>query len=196
MKIIGLAGTNGSGKDVLGLMLAERRGYLNATATNMLLVGLKERGWPIDREHKAKLSAEWRRERGMGVIVDMAVDMFEAEPGQYKGIVVGSLRHPGEVERVHELGGVVVWIDADPKIRYDRIQSNLQERVNTHHEHQKTFEEFLSEQEREMHPIGDAATLNMSAVKEGADIFLENNGNDVASFKDAAEDVLNDRGVL
>ena len=47
-----------------------------------------------------------------------------------------------------------------------------------------------------MHPIGDAATLNMSAVKEGADIFLENNGNDVASFKDAAEDVLNDRGVL
>lgn len=196
MKIIGLSGTNGSGKDTVGHMLADKYGYLNASATNMLLVGLKERGWPIDREHKAKLSAEWRRERGMGVIVDMAVDMFEAVPGQYKGIVVSSLRHPGEVERVHELGGVVIWTDADPQIRYDRIQANLHERIDTHHEHEKTFEEFLAEQEREMHPVGDSATLNMAAVKETADIFLDNNGNDISVFRDLAEATLKDRNVL
>ena len=190
MKIIGLSGTNGSGKDTVAVMLDEQHGYLNASATNMLLVGLKERDWPIDRDHKAKLSAEWRRERGMGVIVDMAVDMFNANPDQYKGIVVGSLRHPGEVERVHELGGVVVWTDADPMIRYNRIQANLHERAGTHHEHEKTFEEFLAEQEREMHPIGDGATLNMSAVRDAADIFLNNDGNDVAVFKEAAEAAL------
>lgn len=191
MNIIGLSGTNGSGKDTVGQMLVERHGYLNASATNMLLVGLEERGWPIDREHKAKLSAEWRRKHGMGVIVDMAVEMFnQASPGRYKGIVVGSLRHPGEVERVHELGGKVVWTDADARIRYERIQASLHERVTTHHEHDKTFEEFLAEQEREMHPIGDSATLNMAGVKELADIFLDNSGDDIEAFKDEAEKAL------
>jgi cytidylate kinase len=151
MKIIGLCGTNGSGKDTVAHMLEERHNYLFASATNMLLVGLHERGWPIDREHKAKLSAEWRRARGMAVIIDMAVEMFESAPaGQYEGIVVGSLRHPAEADRVHELGGKVVWIDADPKIRYNRVQASLAERAVTHHEHNKTFEEFLAEQEREM----------------------------------------------
>jgi cytidylate kinase len=190
MKIIGVAGTNGAGKDVLGIMLAERHRFLNATATNMFLDELKERGWPPDREHKAKLSAEWRREHGMGVIVDKAVEMFEKEPGKYNGIVVGSLRHPGEMDRVHELGGTTVWIDADPRVRYDRIQRNLHERVGTHVEADKTFEEFLAEQEREMTPVGDEATLHLKAVKDRADIFLDNDGDDIETFKKEAEAVL------
>jgi cytidylate kinase len=191
MKIFGIGGTNGAGKDVLGIMLAERYGYLNATATTMFVIELNKRGWPIDREHKAKLSAEWRREYGMGVIVDKAIEMFQStKPGTYKGIAVGSLRHPGEADRVHELGGTMVWIDADPKIRYDRIQSNLHERAGTHAEEGKTFEEFLAEQEREMKPVGDEATLHIAAVKERADIFLDNNGGDVEVFKDMAAKAL------
>lgn len=190
MKLIGLSGTNGSGKDTVALMLAERHGFLNATATGMFVVELNKRGWPIDREHKAKLSAEWRRQHGMGVIVDKAVELFRQNPGKYKGIVVGSLRHPGEADRVHELGGTMVWVDADPKIRYNRIQSNLHERVGTHDEHNKTFEQFLFEEQREMTPIGDEATLNMSAVKERADIYLDNNGNSIETFKDQAEKTL------
>jgi hypothetical protein len=54
----------------------------------------------------------------------------------------------------------------------------------------KTFEQFLVEQEREMHHVGDKATLNIADVKERADIFLENNGNDIEAFKDAAEKAL------
>jgi len=190
MIIFGLGGTNGSGKDTVAQMLAERHGYLNASATEMFLGELNKRGWPIDREHKAKLSAEWRREFGMGVIVDKAVEMFNASPDTYKGIIVGSLRHPGEADRVHELGGKQIWVDADAHIRYDRIQKSLDERAGTHAEQGKTFEEFLEEQKREMTPVGDAATLNMSAVKERADIFLTNDGNDIEAFKDAAEKTL------
>lgn len=190
MVIFGLGGTNGSGKDTVAQMLAERHGFLNASATEMFLVELKKRGLPIDREHKAKLSAEWRREHGMGVIVDKAVEMFNKNPSQYKGIIVGSLRHPGEADRVHELGGKQIWVDADPKVRYERIQKNLNERSGTHDEEGKTFEDFLAEEQREMTPIGDAATLNMSAVRERSDIFLENNSNSIEDFKDAAEKAI------
>ncbi len=190
MKIIGISGTNGSGKDTVSVMLAERHGYLNASATEMFLSELKTRNWPPDREHKAKLSAEWRREFGMGVIVDRAVAMFNQASNKYKGIVVGSLRHPGEADRVHELGGTMVWVDASPNIRYDRIQKNLAERTGTHVEQDKTFEEFQAEEKREMTPTGDEATLSMSAVKERADITIANDGDDVGVFKDAAEQVL------
>ena len=190
MKLIGVGGTNGSGKDTVAQMLAERHGFLNASATEMFLEELKSRGWPNDREHKAKLSALWRREHGMGVIVDKAIEMYNTEPHKYKGIVVGSLRHPGEADRIHELGGTMIWFDADPKVRYDRIQKNLHERTHTHVEADKTFEEFLAEEKREMAHIGDSATLNMGAVKERADVFLENSGMDREQFKDSAERTL------
>lgn len=180
-KIIGLSGTNGSGKDTVGHMLAERHGFLFAGASEMLTAELQKRGWPIDREHKSKLSAEWRREFGMAVIVDKAMEMFNAEPGKYQGMVVGSLRHPGEADRIHELGGTMVWVDADPKVRYDRIRNANRGRAG---EDDKTYEQFLAEEQAEMHQSGDAATLNMAAVKAKSDIFLTNNGSDLSAFQD------------
>lgn len=184
MKIIGLSGTNGSGKDTVGHLMAEKYGYLFADATAMLGAELDKRGLPHERVNKAAVSAEWRRESGMGVIVDKAVELFKA--GDYKGLIVGSLRHPGEADRIHELDGIVLWVDADPKIRYDRITSNNRGRV----EDQKTFEQFLSEEATEMTPSGDAATLNTAAVKDLSDVLLLNSGNDIEKFKVDAENSL------
>jgi dephospho-CoA kinase len=189
MQIIGLSGTNGSGKDTVAEMLAERYGFYFASATDMFREELEHRGLPVDREHKAALSAEWRRQYGMGVIVDRAYEYYQAHQNEYKGMIVGSLRHPGEADRVHELGGQVLWVDADPRVRYVRITANAHARGRAA-EDDKTFEEFLAEQEREMHPVGDEATLNIAAVKERADITLLNNGNDIDQFKTQAEATL------
>jgi dephospho-CoA kinase len=189
MKIIGFSGTNGAGKDFMADMLGEHHGFYVASATDMLVAELKKRGWGLGREDKARLSAEWRREYGMAAIVDRAYDYFKVHQSEYKGMIVGSLRHPGEADRIHELGGQMVWVDADPRVRYDRIIANAHARGRAA-EDDKTFEEFLAEQEQEMHPVGDAATLNMSAVKERSDIFIENNGNDKEVFKKAIEKQL------
>jgi cytidylate kinase len=190
MILIGLAGTNGSGKDTIAHMLAEKYGFCFAGATEMLAAELKQRGLPTDRVHKSKLSAEWRREHGMAAIVDKGVILFES--GDYQGLIVGSLRHPGEADRVHELGGTMLWIDADPHIRYERIIGGNRGRI----EDQKSFEEFLADEAREMKPEGDAATLNMGAVKERADIFIQNDGNDIEAFKLQAEKALQNAGLL
>lgn len=184
MKLIGLSGTNGSGKDTVAHLLKDTYGFLFVGATEMFLDELARRGWPTDREHKSKLSAEWRRDYGMGVIVDKAVEEFKS--GNYKGLIVGSLRHPGEADRVHELGGKMLWVDADPKVRYQRITSNDRGRI----EDQKTYEEFIAEEAKEMSQSGDAATLNMGAVKERADITVQNNGNDIEAFQRDIETAL------
>lgn len=187
MKIIGISGTNGSGKDTVAKLLVEKYGFVWGDATTMLGDELTKRGLPHERAHKSSLSAEWRRESGMGVIVDKAVELFHKTPGA-KGVVVGSLRHPGEVDRVHELGGEVIWIDADPKIRYERIQKNAVARKRV--EDQKTFEEFVAEEQAEMAHSGDSATLNMGAVKERADIVINNDGGVIPIFEKQIETAL------
>ncbi len=189
MKIIGLSGTNGSGKDTVAHLLADKYGYYFGSATDMLREELEKRDLPVDRKHKAQLSAEWRRQYGMAAIVDRAYEHYMANLDKYKGLIVGSLRHPGEADRVHELDGTMLWVDADAQIRYGRVTANAHARGRLA-EDNKTFEEFLVEEEREMHPVGDEATLNMSAVKDRADIILINNTHDIESFKAEAEQVL------
>jgi dephospho-CoA kinase len=186
--IIGIGGTNGAGKDTVATMLRDKYGYLWIDATNLLTAELKIRKLPLDREHKSALSAEWRREIGMAAIVDKAVAALKASPaGTFKGLVVGSLRHPGEADRVHELGGILLWIDADPAVRYRRVTSVDRGRSV---EDNKTYEEFLADEKREMTPSGDAATLNMQGVKERADQVIQNDSSDLTELTKTLEDLL------
>ncbi len=168
MKIIGLAGTNGSGKDTVGRILLEDYGFFVVSATEMLEEELKKRGLAFERENKRKVGNEWRAQYGLSAIVDKAIEQAK-EAGTDK-LVVGSLRHPAEAEKVKELGGIVVWVDADPHVRYERIQQNNRGRI----EDNKTFEQFLQEEQDEMH--GSGSGLSGAEVKNLADIAIENNG--------------------
>lgn len=191
MKIIGISGTNGSGKDTVGQMLAERHNFLFISGSDMLRDEAHRRGQEPTREILRTISTEWRRESGsLGVLIDKAIEQYRQVADKFPGgLVIASLRNPGEADRVHELGGIVIWVDADQKIRYNRIMANKAERSRAG-EDNKTFVEFQSEETIEMTPTGDKATLNMLGVKELADILLENNSNDIAAFKDEAEKAL------
>jgi shikimate kinase len=181
--IIGLAGTNGSGKDTIGELLANQYGYLFISVTDLLREELRCRRLPIERRYLRGLSAEWRRESGLGVLVDKAVAMYEASGDTYRGVVMASLRNPGEADRLHELGGTLIWLDADPQVRYNRVTANAEARGRAG-EDNKTYEEFLAEEAAEMSKPagGDDAHLDGSAVKAKADLFIENSSNDLAAL--------------
>lgn len=194
MKLLGLSGTNGAGKDSVGEMLAEQYNYLFVAATEMLRDECRRRGLPVEREHLRAISSEWRREGGLGVLIDKAITVYEQAGQNYDGLVIASLRNPGEADRVHELGGQVAWIDADPQIRYARISRADRGRAA---EDGKTFDQFMAEQEAEMYGIpGDPTSLRMIGVKEKSDIFIDNNGDDIATFKTHAAFVLTEAGQL
>lgn len=173
MKIIGISGSNGAGKDLAGAILASKFGYYFISVTDLLRAEARKRGMPVDRESLRTISAEWRREQGLGVLINKAVEHYNELPTEYAGLAIASLRNPGEADRVHELGGTVLWMDADPHVRYDRIQANAALRGRAE-EDNKTFEQFLAEEQAEMHTSGDQATLDMSAVKAKADLTLIN----------------------
>jgi hypothetical protein len=62
------------------------------------------------------------------------------------------------------------------------VQSNKDSR-GRHEEDNKTYEQFMAEEEAEMNSSGDSATLNMSAVKLKSDIILNNSYDDIDKFK-------------
>ena len=183
-RIIGLAGTNGSGKDTVGHVLADHAGYLFISVTELLRDEAKRRKLAVERENLRMISAEWRRESGLGVLIDKAVAELDKNPAKYTGVVMASLRNPGEADRIHQLDGIMIWVDADPKIRFERVVTSNRGRSG---EDQKTFEQFMAEEAAEMtKPAGgDDATLNMAAVKQKCDLFLPNNGNSLQSFQRA-----------
>lgn len=181
LSIIGLSGTNGSGKDSVGQILADQHGYFFMSVTELLRDEAKRRGLAVERENLRAISAEWRRELGLGVLVDKAVAEYEIIKDNYKGLVIASLRNPGEADRVHEFEGTVIWVDADARVRYDRIQANKHHRGRAE-EDNKTFEEFLDEEKAEMQHEGDEATLNMQGVKDKSDLTLINNFDNLDDF--------------
>lgn len=188
MKIIGIGGTNGSGKDTLSQILDDDYGWLFVSASaDLIIPELKRRGLPLEREQMAALTAEWNR-RAKGAVIDRAVERFrkQSKSHAYNGLVISSLRHSWEANRVHELGGKIVWVDADPRVRYNRIFNRGQGDKD-----KKSFEQFLAEERKEMVHSGDAATLNWQGVKDQADIFLQNDSNDIETFKTAAQKALN-----
>jgi len=193
IKIIGIAGTNGSGKDTAGHFLADHYNYLFISVTDMLRDELTKRGLPPSRENMRNLSAEWRRENGLAVLIDEAIKAYQqvGDNSKYNGLVVASLRNPGEAKRIHELDGLVLWVDADPRVRYQRIQANFLSRgLQRAVDDKKTFEQFIVEEAAEMQHSGDAATLSMSVVKAQADLELLNNSSDMATFTNEIERVL------
>lgn len=191
MKLIGLAGTNGAGKDSVGEILVNTYNYLFISVSDLLRDEAARRGQPVEREVLRSISAEWRRQHGLGVLIDKAIEQFEDQGGaeEFDGLVVASIRNPGEVDRIHELGGKLVWVDADPKLRYDRIFSRQRTKEDA-----KTFEEFLAEEKAEMEHDGDAATLSMIDVKRGHDILVINDGNTLESLEKEVQKKL--KGVL
>lgn len=183
-KIIGISGTNGSGKDAMGHVLALKHNYLFVSVTDLLREEAKRRGLSVERENLRLISAEWRRKYGYGVLVDQAYNLYKELEDKYNGLAIASLRNPHEADRVHELGGIVVWVDANAKTRYERIQRNLAERGRTS-EDAKSFDQFMIEEEMEMHtpPGGDDANLNMGAVKTQADMVINNEGTNLQEFE-------------
>jgi cytidylate kinase len=191
MKIIGLGGTNGSGKDYVGALLAHEYNFMFISVTDLLRAEATLRREPVEREVLRTISAEWRRESGLGVLVEKAYQEYLKVADKYDGVVMASMRNPGEADTIHELGGVMVWLDADARVRYDRIQVNATTR-NRAEEDNKTFEQFLAEEEAEMHVPegGDVAQLDGQAVKDRSDVFIVNDGADATNLQSAIKALL------
>jgi dephospho-CoA kinase len=180
IKIIGIAGTDGSGKDTVGHILAEH-GWLFVSVADFLREEARRRGLPLNREVLSGIGAEWRRQYGLGVLVNKAIDVYKASEKEYKGVVICAMRNAGEAEKLKELGGILVWVDADLSVRYERILKRGD---------QKSFRQFTREEEVDAVHGEDDTTLSTADVQQKVDIFIENNTNNLDNLRKTVEEKL------
>lgn len=185
--VIGLAGTLNAGKDSLGEVLSDDYGFLHRSTSDMIRE-MKRREFGDTPQALLLRNDPYinklRSERGPGFLVQAVYDDWQKEQEKYPGgCVASAIRAIGEAEKIRELGGIIIFVDADPQVRYERSQRRQRDANETG----KTFDEFIATERSEIDvDPNDKSVQNLTAMKEMANIVIENNGDDIKAFQLAA----------
>lgn len=175
LKLIGVAGTAGAGKDTAAEMLCQLFAMQNLSSGDMVRAITRQvyhqaADFNPVRDQLYEVANYVRTEIHPAAMVKLCI--LEAKVMKLERVVISGLRSMGEAQAVRDAGGIILVIDADPKIRYDRIFSRGRDA-----EAQKTFEQFLQQDEYEKRGISEQGPgRGIQAIMDGADLVLVNNG--------------------
>lgn len=185
---IGLAGTLNAGKDSFANVLADEHGFLHMSTGDMVRL-MKKREFGADSPDALLLRNDpyinnLRAERGPGFLIDEINANWLEEKEKYPGgFVASGMRAIGEAEAIRALNGIIIFVDADPKIRYERAMA----RQRDANEKGKTFEEFMATERSEIDvDPNDKSRQNLGAMKDMADIVIENDHESIEEFQEHA----------
>ncbi|MDR0367807.1 MAG: AAA family ATPase [Bacteroidales bacterium] len=186
MIIIGITGTIGAGKGTLVEYLVEKKDFVHYSVRGFLTEELRLQNRLVNRDTMVLLANELRKKNSPSYIIDC---LYERAKLSGKNAVIESIRTPGEVESLRKKGNFcLLAIDADPKIRYERIVKRNSETDHI------GFDEFLFNEQREM-ISADRNKQNLSKCIEMADCRLTNNKT-ISDLYQQLEDKLSDMSYL
>lgn len=190
VKLFGVVGTNGSGKDTLLTMFKEAGFIIFNTGDTLrqistAVMGTTQRGGndsPTGRIANSQRSEYPGGMVSLGLIDYWAKILHMPEELRPSGLAIGSIRAVGEAETLHDFGGVLIAVDADPHVRYERIVARARD-----YEKKISFEQFMAEDEAEMGSNEtDPTKFGTIQVMKMADINLDNSDNDLEAFLQSA----------
>jgi dephospho-CoA kinase len=163
---LGVTGTNGAGKGAIVEYLVQK-GFKHYSVREEIIRELERSGLPIDRPHMGEVGNALREKNGPGYFCNLFIT--EAKEKAIKDIVIESIRSPGEVHALKELGGILLAVDAERKIRYERVvlRGSATDKID--------FDTWVAQEEKEW---GNTAITDMDipGVMRMADYTLTNNG--------------------
>lgn len=164
--IIGIAGSFGAGKGAVVEYLVGVKGFTHYSASAFITEEVIRRGLPVNRDSMILIGNALRAERGPSYILEALYERAVQHGGD---AVIESLRALAEVRRMKELSGIVLGVDAEPKLRYERAFLRKSEKDNV------SFEKW-QEQEREESNPDDPTKQNIFGALREADYIILNNG--------------------
>ncbi|MFO0920613.1 MAG: nucleoside monophosphate kinase [Candidatus Saccharimonadales bacterium] len=184
MKIFGLAGTHASGKDTIADLLVSKYGYFHVSTGDIFREEATKRYGSIERPVLYKTANEIRNKDGYGAVSFLALQRYEAVKEKFpNGLVVSGFRALEEAKVIKEAGGIIVFVDADADIRFKRMKDRARAE-----ESDLSREEFNNREDAENGQTDPA--FNILAIKDIADITINNNGDSIENFKNEVEAAL------
>jgi len=194
VKIVGIGGLPRSGKDTLAELFI-KAGYFGFSFGDFTRDSARQRHAdkpdPISVANMTETSNWLRETGGADIILKEALKAFEAaqaKGGQYKGLVLFSVRAPVEAEWILAQGGELIWVEASDEVRHQRNNQHLREG-----EMPVSLVEFKSQEDLQWQPqpgIPAEAQMNTSYVKQHATKTLENNGDNLDDFLKSAQELI------
>jgi dephospho-CoA kinase len=186
MVLIGITGTNGSGKGTVVEYLVKEKGFTHYAARDFLTGEVERRGLLVDRSSMRLVANELRAEHEPAYVVKQL--FLQAEKDRCERVVIESVRNIGEAEFLKSEGAFLIAVDANQHLRYERVQErrSATDLVD--------FETFVEHEEREMKPVGPH-DMDLRGVMALSDVTIENNG----SYKDlqgSIESVLTNTFII
>jgi len=174
MKIIGITGTIGAGKGTIVDYLVKNYGFKHYSVRNFLIQEAQRQNLPLNRDTYVAIANSLRKQHSPSYIID---ELYKEAAKNGLDAIIESIRTPGEINSLREKENFTLWaVDADPKIRYERIIARKSETDKI------SYETFLANEQREMN-TNDPAKQNLAACIRQADIILNNNGSFEELFK-------------
>jgi len=165
--LIGVTGTDGAGKGTLVEYLVKEKGFVHYSSRAEIVKEIRRLGLPEKRAQMRLTANSMRKKEGNEVLVARALEAIERDGAERA--IVESIRALAEVELLEKAGGILLAVDANPQVRYQRVQ----ERRST--SDQVTFETFLAHEELERNDP-DPHGMQKAAVIERATHTFMNNG--------------------
>jgi dephospho-CoA kinase len=166
MKVIGVVGEIGSGKDEALKYLRDRYGVPYLSTGDIVRKMAKEDGIEGTRENLEAISRRCFQDMGMGCFVRMAGDEIIRRGWKVAGI--SGVRTPDDVEYLRKSFGkdfILVRVDIkDPLVRFGRVRKRSEERDPL------TYSAF-QEQDRK-----EEETFNIGRAVAMADCAIDNSG--------------------
>lgn len=174
-KLIGVAGTAGVGKDTVAEMLSRMFGLRNLSSGDVVraitrhVYHLGPEVNPV-RDQLYDVANYLRNEIDPAITVKICI--LESKVRQLNGGIISGLRSMGEAEAIKKAGGIIIGVDADPKLRYERMYQRGRDA-----EAEKTYEQFLSQDEFENRGLSDTGPgRGIRAIIDNADVLIRNEG--------------------
>ncbi len=170
MKVVGLTGTIGSGKELVKDFLTKRFNCWYVHLSSMIVGELEKKKRSFTRKTMQDLGNELRKKYGSYILAKLAVEYMQRDKEM---LIVDGIRHPAEIEYLRNKFGrdfVLIAVDAPQQLRFERIVKRARPTDP------KTWEEFIALDERDQGRGEPDYGQQTVRCRDRADFLIVNNG--------------------